>query len=532
MAVEIKSGNSTDTQTVDPTSKAARVTLYNSDGIEGTKELPVALASAQVTVVDNDVISSIDVTEYKSISLQLTGVWVGTVTFQGSNDNGTFYDIVAQDMTSTIKPYSYNTEVVGLFNVPVIYKYFRLRVTAFTSGTVECSAYGHKEDKSLNSVGQIGEVTLADETTKVIGTVNVAVGASYVSGTITSSDTALVAPTHDGSLLTGTPSVDSYFAAPCANTLSTWVVEIAGTLGGATFYFEGSTGSTNGADGNWVSLTSLQRGLSDSDLGFSANTAGGYAGNATGLSFFRVRAVGGVGVNVTIGLNYSRGAIAVNFNAPLPTGTNSIGDIGNIANLGGVAVTMGGGVSDAGTQRVAIASDGAVAEVTNLAQIGGAAVSMGGGVSDAGTQRVSIASDEPVALAAGENIIGAVRSLAASADPLLTDFYVGAGGGVNVNSRTIRTQATTLRSLVLSNYTAGARHVKIYDQATVPTAGQASPPVIVASLAASGTLGFPLPAEGLSFVNGIAMTMTLKPNNSDVTPTATAPDFSLVTIFT
>jgi hypothetical protein len=508
MAVEIKSGNSTDVQTVDPVSKAGRVTLYNSSGIEGTKEVPVEIACAPVTVEDNDIISSIDVSEFKSISLQLSGVWEGTVTFQGSNDNGTFYDVVAQDATSLTNPFSATETVNGLYNVPVVYKYFRARVTTFTSGTFGCTAYGHKEDKSLNSVGQIGIVTLADETTKVIGTVNVATGSTYTSGTITASDTGLVAPAHDGTLLTGTPSVSSYFVAQGNAAFSTWVVELAGTLGGASFYFEGSTGSTNGIDGNWVSLTSIQSGLIASPLSFFTTAAGKFSGNATGLSYFRIRAVGGVGVNATVDLNFSRGAIAVNFNSPLPAGSNSVGDIDNVAKLGGVAVTMGGGVSDAGTQRVAIASDSAVAEVTNLAQISGAAVSMGAGVVDAGTQRV-VLPDNPT---------------------LYTDFYQTGVGAVDVNSRMIQTGPCILKAAVFTSYAATPRHIKLYDTGTAPTAGVGTP-TLVLTRASSGNNSYPLPEGGFPFANGIGMTFVQGAANNNATGTATF-DGSLTCIFT
>ena len=51
MAVEIKSGNSSDLATVDPISKAARVTLYASDGHEGTHSLPVLLVGNEATAL-------------------------------------------------------------------------------------------------------------------------------------------------------------------------------------------------------------------------------------------------------------------------------------------------------------------------------------------------------------------------------------------------------------------------------------------------------------------------------------------------
>jgi hypothetical protein len=50
-------------------------------------------------------------------------------------------------------------------------------------------------------------------------------------------------------------------------------------------------------------------------------------------------------------------------------------------------------------------------------------------------------------------------------------------------------------------------------------------------MAAAGTLSFPLPVEGFPFTNGIGYTMTLGAANNDVTPTATAPDFSVSLIY-
>ena len=305
MSVSIKSGAGTDLATVDATSKAIRVTNYDSLGNVVDLNVPIAVPCNDVTVVSNDIIDSLDVSSYAFISLQLTGTWSGTVQFEGSNDNGTFDPVVSQDMGEATVPYVSSTASTGIFKIPTSFKYLRVRVTAYSSGIVTGTALAYKIDSNTGQISAIGTVDLA-------------------------------------------------------------------------------------------------------------------AGSAT---------VGNVGLN------------------------------------------------------------------------------------------------------AGTNIIGSVRSLAASADPLLTDFYVGVGGDINGNSRCIRGQASTLRSLVMSNYTAGARHVKIFDSATTPVAGQGTP-ILVVSLAASGTIAFPLPPEGLSFANGIGMTMTLGPANDNTTNTATAPDFTLVSIFT
>jgi hypothetical protein len=106
MGVEIKSGNSSDLQTVDPTSKAGRVTMYRSDGTEIVDHVPDLLVVSDVTVINNDLIASFDASDYSYISFQLRGTWVGEVRFQASNDNGSFEDIVVQNVGDITDPYT------------------------------------------------------------------------------------------------------------------------------------------------------------------------------------------------------------------------------------------------------------------------------------------------------------------------------------------------------------------------------------------------------------------------------------------
>jgi hypothetical protein len=493
MAVEIKSGNSSDLGTIDPISKALRVTTYNSQGVEGTKEVPVAIACFNVTSVNNDIIPSIDVSDYKSISVQLTGSWAGAITFQGSNDNGTFYNIVAQDVTSLVTPYSATATQNSLYNVPIVYRYFRARVTQLTSGTVSCDSYGHREDKNLNSVGQIGEVNLASETTKVIGTVNVAAQETFITGVISAADTAVLAPAGDGVMRTGTPSVGSTIVVSTVVADSGWAVDLTGTLGGATFHFEGTASSTNGVDGNWTTINGRKTGGYSTVLATSTTTAGFFRGNVSGMNYFRVRATGGIGItaNITIRIGQSSGAVFLN--ASIPAGDNVIGGIDNVQKLGGQTVAMGGGV------------------VTS------------------GTQRVTVATDTPVVLGEGSSIIGKV-SLAGNA--VLTPLFVlgQTGGSVNINSASVTSSPSILRAIVFTNYAATPRHFKLYNTASTPVAG-AGTPVLVCSMPAAGTLAFPLPVEGFPFSNGIGYTMTLGAANNDATPPTTAPDFSVSMIY-
>jgi hypothetical protein len=165
MSVEIKSGNSTDLATVDAASKAMRVTHYNSAGDEIGAHIPTSIACSDVTVVDNDVIASMDVSALKWVSIQLHGTWAGTVTFQESNNNGTFDNIVAQNAGDVDTPYSTTATANGLYKIPIMGDRLRVRVTAYTSGIVQAVAFGHKE---VNDTGQISAT----------GTVNISAGQS------------------------------------------------------------------------------------------------------------------------------------------------------------------------------------------------------------------------------------------------------------------------------------------------------------------------------------------------------------------
>jgi ribosomal protein L19E len=99
-----------------------------------------------------------------------------------------------------------------------------------------------------------------------------------------------------------------------------------------------------------------------------------------------------------------------------------------VSQINGVAPSMGDGVTGTGVQRVTLASDGtgqvklATGSATigaltanqsvNVAQINGVAATMGNGVAGTGVQRVTIASDSTgqIALAAGSATIGALTA--------------------------------------------------------------------------------------------------------------------------
>tara|TARA_R110000782_G_scaffold24891_2_gene64636 strand:- start:2518 stop:3456 length:939 start_codon:yes stop_codon:yes gene_type:complete len=229
MAVEIKSGATSDLLTVDAVSKAVRVTNYDSNGEERLfHPLPVSIATSDVTQVDNDVIDAVDVGEYKWVSLQLAGTFVATIAFQGSNDNGTFYDVIVQNPGLLSEPYVTNMTGTGLVKIPVLYKYLRARVTSYTSGTVEGIAFGYKES---NDSGQISSTGTIDGTVSVDNFP----ATQDVSGSVSVSNLPATQPVSGEVTIVGNTSLSPFYAIGTTGTNETGVSSVPSVLRSIVF---------------------------------------------------------------------------------------------------------------------------------------------------------------------------------------------------------------------------------------------------------------------------------------------------------
>lgn len=91
-------------------------------------------ASLSAAALNTDLVASTDVSAYKWFTLQLTGTWTGTITFQGSNDNSTFFSVPVANINPNNSVISAVTNN-GVFTGPIIYRYLRVRMTSYTSGT-------------------------------------------------------------------------------------------------------------------------------------------------------------------------------------------------------------------------------------------------------------------------------------------------------------------------------------------------------------------------------------------------------------
>jgi len=85
------------------------------------------------SALNADMIPTFDTGSFREAALQVSGTFVGTLTFQGSNDNVNFVPIAAVSVTSGAIVTM--TSSTGIFIIPLAVKYFRVRITAYTSGT-------------------------------------------------------------------------------------------------------------------------------------------------------------------------------------------------------------------------------------------------------------------------------------------------------------------------------------------------------------------------------------------------------------
>lgn len=114
-------------------SQSLNSSRYLNASIVGDDPATVVTAGSALNA---DIFASQDITPYAGASVQITGAFTATVSFQGSNDN--FTTTSAMNCWSTITANAApvtTTAAAGTFWCPRVYKYIRVRMTAYTSGT-------------------------------------------------------------------------------------------------------------------------------------------------------------------------------------------------------------------------------------------------------------------------------------------------------------------------------------------------------------------------------------------------------------
>lgn len=201
----------------------------------------------------------------------------------------------------------------------------------------------------------------------------------------------------------------------------------------------------------------------------------------------------------------------------------------NVAQMNGVAVTMGSGVVGTGVQRVVLATDVALPtgsntigaltanQSVNNAQIAGVATATGNGVTGTGSQRVTVASDNtPFPVKIDQTTPGTTNAV--NSTPVTpTPFTLNSAATTNATS--VKGSAGTLYGLACSNAGAAAAFVKLYNKATAPTVGT-DVPVITIPIPASSVVSLNLGTLGHRFATGIALATTNLVADSDTTAVA------------
>lgn len=119
------------------------------------------MASLAAGSLNADLVPSTDVSAYRWLSLQVTGTFSGTLTFQGSNDNVNFISVTMTNVNATSGAGGNTTTSTSIFEAGVSYRYFRVRMTAYVSGTATGVLEMYTQPSNLHTIGVGGSLSQA-----------------------------------------------------------------------------------------------------------------------------------------------------------------------------------------------------------------------------------------------------------------------------------------------------------------------------------------------------------------------------------
>ena len=317
-----------------------------------------------------DLVPSTDVSGYSSFMLQISGTFVGTLALQGSNDNTNFYQVFGSWVNNT--PPVVTVTIPGIVSGSCNFRYFRVRMTAYTSGT----ATGTLELKTMpfaptNTMAQVGGSVTAN-----IGTSgSLALDATLTGGTqqtkLTDGTNIVNVLKSDGTaagqnsqLVAGT-----YLSVPFTTT----TVQAVGTTDAGNYNYVSVHTTTQGTSSNiifqgsndntnWVSVVlliasatgSISQNISTSgaariDSGplnfryFRLNVTGISAGTTAGTIIFRTQAPPMIAQSTQVGSSTATGS-AVPANAFMIGGNNG----GNLTSINALTFSDAGSAAQVG----------------------------------------------------------------------------------------------------------------------------------------------------------------------------------------
>ncbi len=154
--------------------------LLNQAFNENTNRLDVSSMTATMQVsgsaggLNAEAIPSTDVSAYRWVSVQISGTWAGTLTFQASNDNTNWLPAILFTTSASSGAGGSTTTGNTLVHGPVYGRYFRVAMTAYTSGTATAVAILSSQPSMVQTMGvaagQAGSWTLSPSTTATAAT--------------------------------------------------------------------------------------------------------------------------------------------------------------------------------------------------------------------------------------------------------------------------------------------------------------------------------------------------------------------------
>lgn len=385
---------------------------------------------------------TLNVSSNASLAVQITGTWVGTVTFEGSVDGVTYQTITVTPTNTTTGVTTTTANGVWTGSVGGL-KSARARVSAYTSGTVVITLQSALAGGSSGGGGggTASSVTINDPS---VTTQKAAVNASGQlsitcancsgSGASAVDNSAFVAGATSGAPAMGffhstidavTDGSTATLGMDAKRNLFTVLRDAAGNARGVNvtagnaLTIDGS-GFTQPVSGTFWQATQPISGTVTANAGTNLNTSAlaldatltgrlpAGASPATGESNTNTNLsrIGGYNF-IYNGSTWDRwtGAVTGTVTTTPPSNAST-----NVAQLAGTATSVNSGTKDAGTLRVVLATDqpaltnkllvtpDSVAlpanQSVNVAQLAGTATSVNSGTKDAGTIRVVIATDQ------------------------------------------------------------------------------------------------------------------------------------------